>query len=139
MTKLIVDTCVWSLWLRRRNQSLLSTQDQQLLNELRQAIENRRTAILGPIRQEILSGIRDAAQFAKTASLLDPFLDEPIVPSDYIEAAKLFNLCRDHGIQYGPVDILICTVAARNHFEILTCDQGLASCFGVLRSEGILS
>ena len=137
--KIIVDTCVWSLWLRRRNQSLLSTQDRQTLNELRQAVENRRAAILGPIRQEILSGIRDSAHFAKTASLLDPFLDEPIEPSDYIEAARLFNICRDHGIQCGPVDILICTVAIRNHYGILTCDQGLERCVGVLRAAGIIS
>ena len=89
--KLIVDTCVWSLWLRRRSQSLLNANEQQTLTELREAVENRRATILGPIRQEILSGIRDAAQFAKAAGLLDPFLDEPIEPSDYIEAAKFFN------------------------------------------------
>ncbi|MGP8252784.1 MAG: PIN domain-containing protein [Terracidiphilus sp.] len=139
MTKLIVDTCVWSLWLRRRNPSLLNANEQQILAKLREAVENRRATILGPIRQEVLSGIRDAAQFAKTASLLDPFLDEPIDSSDYIEAAKLFNLCRDHGIQCGPVDILICTVAARNHYGILTYDQGLERCIGVLRSKSILS
>jgi predicted nucleic acid-binding protein len=137
--KIIVDTCVWSLWLRRRNQSLLSSNERQTLTDLRLAVENRQATILGPIRQEILSGIRDAAQFAKTASLLDPFRDEPIEPSDYIEAAKLFNLCRDRGIQCGPVDILICAVATRNQYLILTCDQVLERCIGVLRTAGIIS
>ena len=135
--KVIVDTCVWSLWLRRRSQSLLSASEQQMLTELREAVQDRRAMILGPIRQEILSGIRNVAHFAKTAGLLGPFLDEAIETSDYIEAARLFNLCRDRGVQCGPVDILICTVAARNHYGVLTYDQGLKRCIETLRAEGI--
>lgn len=136
--KVIVDTCVWSLSLRRRNQSLLNAGEQQMLTELREAIQNRRATILGPIRQEILSGIRDALQFNKTVGLLDPFRDEEIETSDHIEAARLFNLCQDHGVQCGPVDILICAVAARNRYEILTNDQGLLRCIEVLKAQGIL-
>jgi predicted nucleic acid-binding protein len=136
--KVIVDTCVWSLSLRRRNESLLNASEQQMLTELRQAIQNRRAAILGPIRQEILSGIRDVSQFAKTVGLLDPFQDEKIETSDYIEAARLFNLCRDHGVHCGPVDIFICAVAARHSYEILTNDQGLLRCVEVLKAKGIL-
>lgn len=136
--KMIVDTCVWSLFLRRRNQSLLNAADLDMVTELKEAIQNRRVAILGPIRQEILSGIRDASQFTKTISLLDPFQDEEIEPSDYIEAARLFNLCRDRGIQCGPVDVLICSVAARNGYGILTNDRGLLRCVEVLHANGLL-
>ncbi|MFZ1939623.1 MAG: PIN domain-containing protein [Terracidiphilus sp.] len=134
--KVIVDTCVWSLSLRRTTQARLNPQELKTLAELREAIRNRRAAVLGPIRQEVLSGIRDKARFSKTERLLDPFLDEEIATEDYVEAARFFNLCRDHGIECGPVDILICAVAVRNGYEILTNDQGLARCVEALRSEG---
>jgi predicted nucleic acid-binding protein len=137
--KLIVDTCVWSLSLRRRNAARINTGEQQLLAQLREAIQDRRVAIIGPIRQEILSGIKDQVQFAKTGELLDPFRDEEIVGGDYVEAARLFNLCRNHGVQCGPVDMLICAVAVRCRYGILTCDQGLQRCLEVLKTEGLLS
>jgi predicted nucleic acid-binding protein len=134
--RLIVDTCVWSLALRRKDETRLNAQETHLLTELREAIHDRRGAIIGPVRQEILSGIRDPAQFAKTAQLLDPFSDEEITTFDYIQAARLFNLCQNHGVQCGPVDVLICTVAIRNRFGILTSDQGLKRCIEVLQAEG---
>ncbi|MGA9671860.1 MAG: hypothetical protein WBQ94_21790, partial [Terracidiphilus sp.] len=80
--KLIVDTCVWSLSLRRRDMTRMNAQEKQMLAELRGAIQDGRAAIVGPIRQEILSGIRDPAEFAKTEQLLDPFPDEKITASD---------------------------------------------------------
>ena len=104
-----------------------------MLAQLREAIQDRRAAIIGPIQQEVLSGIRDKAQFAKTQELLDPFRDEEIKAGDYVEAARLFNLCRDQGIECGPVDILICAVAVRMHYGILTSDSGLKRCIEVLR------
>jgi hypothetical protein len=131
--KVLVDTCVWSLSLRRKRHAKVNAAEQQLILELREAIQTRRAAILGPIRQEVLSGIRDKAQFTKIQNLLDPFLDEEIVPGDYIEAARLYNLCRDRGIECGPVDILLCAVARRNQYEILTSDQGLRRCFEAVR------
>jgi hypothetical protein len=137
--KMIVDTCVWSLSLRRQDKSRINEQEQQMLALLREAIQDRRTAIIGPIRQEVLSGIRNKAHFAKTEELLDPFRDEEIVAADYVEAARLFNLCRDHGVECGPVDILICAVAARKHLGILTYDQGLQRCAEVLRTAGLIA
>ena len=79
--KLIVDTCVWSLSLRRRKAAPISGEEQQALADLREAIRDRRAAIAGPIRQEILSGIRDEAQFTKTEQLLDHLLHrQPLDP-----------------------------------------------------------
>jgi hypothetical protein len=135
--KEIVDTCVWSLSLRRRDKTRINANEQQMLAQFREAIQDRRAVIIGPIRQEILSGIRDQAQFAKAEELLDPFRDEEVTTADYVDAARLFNLCQDHGVQCGPVDILLCAVAARKHYGILTYDQGLKRCMEVLRSEGL--
>ena len=136
--KVIVDTCVWSLSLRCRNAALISEGERQMLAQLREAIQGRRAAIAGPIRQEILSGIRDRAQFVRTEGLLDPFLDEETVPGDYVEAARLFNLCQDHGVQCGPVDILLCAIAVRKHYGILTSDAALKRCIEVLQTEGLI-
>jgi predicted nucleic acid-binding protein len=135
--KWLVDTCVWSLALRRRNASLMKPEEQRLASELRDAIQVSNAAIIGPVRQEILSGIRDRAQFRKTQGLLEPFADEPVDPSDFAEAARLFNLCQGKGVACGATDILICAVAARLSYGILTNDTGLARCIDALRSEGI--
>jgi hypothetical protein len=137
--KELVDTCVWSLSLRRRDKTRINAQEQQALAQLKEAIRDRRAAIIGPIRQEILSGIRDRAQFAKIQELLDPFRDEAVTAADYVDAARLFNLCQDHGVQCGPVDMLICAVAVRMHWAILTFDQGLKRCIHVLQTEGLIA
>ena len=109
-----------------------------MVAQLTEAIRDRRAAIIGPIRQEILSGIRNRAQFARTEETLDPYRDEEITGADYIEAARLNNRCQDHGVQCGPGDILLCAVAVRKQYGILTSDQGLSRCIDVLRSEGLI-
>jgi len=136
--KTIVDTCVWSLALRRQDQSKLTHEQRETIAELQEAIRDGRAILLGPIRQEILSGIRESARFAKLQAVLDPFLDEEIAADDFVEAARLFNLCKDHGIECGATDILICAVAARQYYDILTCDQGLKRCIQILRTERLL-
>jgi hypothetical protein len=135
--KTIIDTCIWWLSLRRRDTAQLSQAERQLIGELREAIQNRRAAIVGPVRQEVLSGIRDDAQFVKTKEILAPFKDEEIVAGDYVDAAQLFNVCRNHGVQCGPVDMLLCAIAIRLNFNIMTNDQGLLRCMQALRAEGL--
>jgi predicted nucleic acid-binding protein len=135
--KAIVDTCVWSLALRRLDQARMNPGEQVLIAELKEAIQDRRAAIVGPIRQKVLSGVRDKASFAKIKELLDPFPDEPIAATDYVEAARLFNVCRDRGVECGAVDILVCAVAARKTYGILTCDHGLQRCIEALRTAEI--
>lgn len=76
-------------------------------------------------------------QFSQVEELLQPFLDEEILPTDYIKAAQLYNLCRDRGVECGPVYILICAVAVRRGFTIMTDDQGFLRCIDALRSEGL--
>jgi predicted nucleic acid-binding protein len=134
--KFLVDTCVWSLLLRRRNGTDLSGDDQLLLASLREAIQDGRVAMIGPIRQEILSGIKDSAQFEKLRSTLNAFPDEPITTPHYEEAARLFNRCRSRGVQCGSVDMLLCSVAVKERWSILTRDEGLKRCIEVLRNEG---
>ncbi len=109
-----------------------------MLALLKELIQDGRACIIGPIRQEILSGIRDKTQFEKTNRLLEPFLDEEITTADFIEAARLFNLCQDHGVQCGTVDMLICAVAVKQQCAVMTSDQALQRCVEVLRRQRLL-
>ena len=116
--KVIVDTSVWSLALRRDKEDSPAP-----VQELRQIIHSHRVQMIGPIRQEILSGIRSESQFKKLRKHLESFPDLPILTEDYVKAAKFFNHCRSKGIQGSNTDFLICAVAVRNKFSIYTTDK----------------
>jgi predicted nucleic acid-binding protein len=136
--RVLVDSCVWSLLLRRKARASLNGDEQFKLASLKEAIRDGRVAILGPIRQEVLSGIKAAVQFEKLRAALATFPDEPLTARQYEEAARLFNLCRSRGFECGSIDILICAVAVEMGWDILTSDQGLTRCIRVLRAEGLL-
>ena len=132
-----MDTCVWSLSLRRRKGTAgLSGQEQRLVAALSEAIRDGRVAMIGPVRQELLSGISDKAQFERLRSILDAFADEPITTAIYVEAARLDNVCRARGVQCGEVDMLLCATALDYGWTILTSDAGLLRCIQVVESDG---
>ena len=135
--KVLADACAWSLLLRRKKGAALRGDEQLVLASLTEAIKDGRVAIIGPIRQEVLSGIKDQAQFAKLRAALAAFHDVPLTSAHYEEAARLFNLCRRRGVECGAIDILICVIAAQMQWPILTIDQGLDRCIRVLRAEGL--
>jgi len=53
--KVLIDACVWSLSLRRKSQTRLSDEEQRMVALLGEAIQDGRVAMIGPIRQEVLS------------------------------------------------------------------------------------
>ena len=115
--KVIVDTSVWS-WALRRSEPA-NTPEVLLLQEL---VQDGRVAMLGPIRQELLSGVKAPAQFKKLADALEAFPDEQLDSEDYVEAARCFNRCRSKGVQGSNTDFLLCAVSLRTGFPILTTD-----------------
>ena len=131
--KLLVDASVWSLALRRKNAVSLNPDEQKLKAELVQAIQDGRVAMLGLLRQELLSGIKEKAQFDKVKEALDPYLDEPIHTADHEYAARVYNECRSQGVVGGTVDILICALAVRRGWEVLSGDGGLNRCLAVTK------
>jgi predicted nucleic acid-binding protein len=131
---LLADTSVWSLALRRKPSAKLSSEEQRLTASLAEAIRDGRVVMIGPIRQELLSGIREAAQFSRLRRALAAFRDEPLETLDYEEAARLYNACRSRGVECGPVDILICAVAARRRWGVLASDASLNRCLEIVRS-----
>jgi predicted nucleic acid-binding protein len=118
----LVDTPVWSLALRRRL-DLLSSQEQQITQSLAELIREGRVKLLGPIRQELLSGIREEAQFRKLRDYLRAFPEPPLEAADYEEAAQMNNRCRTRGIAGSAVDFLICAAAHRRGWGIFTTDR----------------
>lgn len=116
--KVIVDTSVWSLFLRRDGYRRSAS-----LDHLRLMIQENQVQMLGIIRQELLSGIRDEAQFRKLSGILESFPDLLAESADHTQAAVFFNLRRRNGIQGSPVDFLICAQAHRNRMAIFTEDK----------------
>lgn len=119
--KVLVDTSVWSLALRRRGDA-----DHPAVLELRSLVAHGRVAIIGPIRQELLSGMRSREAFDRLREHLQPFDDEALVTEDFERAAEHYNLCRGRGVQGSNTDFLICSVAERRQFPILTTDADFA-------------
>jgi predicted nucleic acid-binding protein len=141
--KVLVDTSVWSLALRRRGgQSQLNEEERRLVSLLVEAIRDGRAVVAGPVRQEVLSGIVTAEQFEAVKARLDPFPDQTITSEDYIEAARLYNVCRRRGVGYGAVDMLLCALAWRNEWTILVRDGGMERSIAAIEAEtgkGILA
>ena len=118
----LVDTNIWSLALRRRVSNQL-----QEISELNRLIETGRICMIGVIRQELLSGIRNQVHFDLVKQELSHFPDQSILTTDYVEAARLFNTCRSNGIQGSLSDFLICAVSLRLQTPIFTLDKDFSS------------
>ncbi len=119
--KVLVDTSIWSLALRRKK--ALSRGEQARIDELNELINEVRVAIIGPIRQELLSGISNDDQFRMLKERLRAFEDLPLVQTDYERAAEFYTLCRKAGIQGSGIDFLICSVSVGNEIPIFTADK----------------
>jgi predicted nucleic acid-binding protein len=127
----LVDTPVWSLALRRRPENL-SDREHQLTQALAELIREGRVQMLGPIRLELLSGIREEPQFRKLRDYLRAFPEHALEASDYEDAAHMNNKCRTKGIAGSAVDFLICAAAHRRGWTILTTDQDFQNYASVL-------
>ena len=118
MNAVLIDTCIWSLALRGK-----SPRDISVSEELAKLIYTEKAKIIGPIRQEVLSGYSDIKQYNKLKDKLIYFPNELILDEDYLSAARFSNLCRQKGIQGSHIDFLICAVANRLKMSIFTYDK----------------
>lgn len=118
----LVDTPVWSLALRRKSGDLNRT-EQILTATLAGLLRDGRAQIMGVIRQELLSGLRETERFEKLRDYLRAFPEPPLEIDDYEEAARMHNQCRARGVAGSAIDFLICAVAGRRKWQILTTDR----------------
>jgi predicted nucleic acid-binding protein len=117
----VVDTPVWSLSLRRKAKEL-NSKEQQLTEVLAQVIRENRVQLLGLVRQELLSGMREPTEFDRLRDSLRAFPEPRLQSEDYEEAARMSNQCRGHGIAGSGIDFLICSTAWRRNWIIFTTD-----------------
>ncbi len=118
MSGILVDTCIWSLALRSS-----APKEAAVAEQLSQLINDNQVRIIGPIRQELLSGYSDKNSFERLRQKLIYFPNEPILDADYESAAEFSNFCRSKGIQGSHTDFLICSVSIRAKFRIYTTDK----------------
>lgn len=121
----LIDTSIWSLALRRRRRQLNAEQS-HLVDEWRRLIEDGNAVIAGPIRQEILSGIRAKEQFERIQARLSGFDCPNLLNDDFDQAALFYNHLRSKGVAGGSIDLLICAVAYRHKLAIFTTDHDFA-------------
>jgi len=115
--RVLVDTCIWSEVLRYK------TPDTKLVTQFKDLVEDGRVVIIGPIRQELLSGISNVVQFKKLKEILASFPDVPLQTDHFEQAAEYCNMCRKKGVQGSTIDFLICAVASIEKFFIYTTDK----------------
>lgn len=116
--KVIVDTCIWSLALRRN-----APKPNLLVDELKELISEVRVQLIGPIRQELLSGIKLKQQFHNLRDHLSAFPDLLLESEDFERAAEYYNLARAKGIQGSNTDFLICSLSNKHKIPIFTSDK----------------
>lgn len=89
--------------------------------------------LLGAVRQELLSGLREESQFRLLRDYLRDCPDIATTTEDYAEAARASNQCRRARISAYPIDMLLCAVAIRQDWEIFSAGQDFAHYQAVLR------
>ena len=118
----LVDTPVWSLSLRRKAVDL-SDHERRLTQTLYELVRRGQVHVLGSIRQEVLSGIREESQFRRIREHLGDFPNVAVDAGDYEEAARISNLCRRAGVVGSAVDMLMCSLSIRHDWQIFSTDR----------------
>ena len=124
--RVLVDTPIWSLAFRRKD-SQISVTERRIVEEWTALVQQRQVLLAGPVRQEVLSGIRDQQAFNRLRLALRAFPDEALTIEDLEEAARAGNICRAAGVAGSPVDYLLCALAIRRDAAIYTTDRDFAA------------
>ena len=117
--KVLVDTSVWSLALRRTPAA--AAPEVELLARLLQAGDQ--VATTGIVFQEILQGTRGPRNRER---IIQSFRSLPFLNpdrKDHDEAAQLYTACRRKGLQAGTIDALLAQLCLRHDLDLLTTDH----------------
>jgi predicted nucleic acid-binding protein len=122
LLNVIVDTCVWSRFLRRNRLPADS-----VVAEVARLVRADVVELMGPIRQELLSGAQPDERFEQLRDYLRFYPNLPLDEADDELAASYYNLCRQRGLQCTGTDLLICAAAVRRGLKIFTTDSDFDS------------
>ncbi len=115
--KVVVDTCVWSRFLRRNRPA-----SDLVAEEVAHLVRRDAVQMLGAIRQELLSGAQSDERLEPLKEYLRFYPNVPLDEEDDETAANFYNrLCR-RGLQGAGTDLLICAVAVRHGLKVFTTD-----------------
>lgn len=116
----IVDTPVWSTAYRNKQ---VGIEESMIVTEMKSLIRKGVAVMIGPVRQEILSGLRDPRKHELLRTTLRAYDDLRLETEDFERAAFGMNLCQRKGIQGSPTDFLLCAVAIRHDAALFTTDR----------------
>jgi len=114
----LVDSDVWSEAFRKP-----SEQPSREVLALRDLVKAEQVLMIGSIRQEVLSGLREYKKYEDIRKILRSFPDRAIATEASELAAEFFNHCRSHGVQGSHTDFLISACSALWEVEILSKDN----------------
>jgi predicted nucleic acid-binding protein len=129
--KVLVDTSTWSLALRRKSADL-APGERRVVQLLHQIVDDGRAQLMGSVRQELLSGVREVAQFRRLRNYLRDFPDVALSIEDYEEAARASSECRKAGIASSPIDMQICAISLHHGWQIFSTDHDFVHYASVL-------
>ena len=112
-------TSAWSRVLRRPS----ALRNEASADELERLSVTYRVLMIGPIRQELLSGIHTHEQYEKLRDKLRAFPDLRLHTEDHELAAGFFNQCRGRVVQGSNTDFLICAIATRREICVFSTDR----------------
>lgn len=113
----LVDSDVWSEAFRSKGEK------SRYVRRLQMLIEEDEVIMIGMIRQEVLSGIKEPVVYDEITKLLQSFPSQRVTDPIHEMAAKLFNECRRNGIQGSHTDFLICACCVSWNLKLLTKDK----------------
>ncbi|MDX2110233.1 MAG: PIN domain nuclease [Verrucomicrobiota bacterium] len=93
------------------------------MNRLVSLIERGEVQMLGLIRQEVLSGIKDPTLYAAIRDSLRWYPDGVVTTAIHELAAEYFNRCRSKGIQGSHTDFLISACSTVWDMPVLSKDH----------------
>jgi len=120
--KVVIDTSIWSVVMRRDN-AKLNPLELVWKSEFVDLFHANRIALIEPVRQELLSGVRHEKQYQKLKKGLRGYTPEPLFSEDYEEAAVIHNKCLSHGYVPYSIDCLICAVTLLRGWQLFTADK----------------
>ncbi len=117
--RILVDTSVWSLALRR---PLGVVNEEAIL--LKTIIEQGEDIyLLGIILQEVLQGIRTSKGFLALKEYFKAFPLIDLTREDYVKATELRNQLIGKGRQVSTIDVLIASAAISHRCQLFTADK----------------
>jgi predicted nucleic acid-binding protein len=117
--KVLVDTSVWSLALRKGGPA-----DHPAVRKLRTLLEGNEAVVLTPlILQECLQAFRGEKTFQKMVGYFEPFPLLPLGREEAVVAARLHRNCARKGVSASTVDCAIAAAAVHHECSLLTADD----------------